>query len=503
MNAIDIIDEYILYLRKSREDMERERQTGEDVLKTHRERLTDLARNRGLNYIEFPEVESGDTIAGRPVFRQVLNKEIPSGKYRGIIINDVARLGRGDMEDAGRIYKAIIKYNLLIITPHKAYDPTNRADLRQLRFELFLSREEFELIRERLEDGRDHKAKQGYAPCYLATLGIESYRGKIMIIPEEAALVKEVFELRGYERKGYGEIANILNQRGLKTKRGTQYHHSTIKRIIKNRRYIGKALWKGVEYESQSPAIIPMELWNLVHDDVNPTRTVTKRTPRDDSPYWVDLYCYECGNRMYGEWVTIDRLLKTGRKNKYNEYGIYICTGRKKPDKCRHQQRIDYVHEAVLDELQKVIKNKQLIKGLEKDREKRNAVDNIGLERKMADVKKRISELDKFLAKCEADYKAGTLIAVLYGKHFEETVRQKEFADKELANLRARAQRANVTVESPDIIMEKIKKALSNWGNITTPVKKEIIHSVLSRVEIAKDGSIFAFRHLPNILRYN
>lgn len=36
-------DIYILYLRKSREDTERERQTGEDVLQTHRERLTGLA----------------------------------------------------------------------------------------------------------------------------------------------------------------------------------------------------------------------------------------------------------------------------------------------------------------------------------------------------------------------------------------------------------------------------------------------------------------------------
>ncbi|MEW5920240.1 MAG: recombinase family protein [Bacillota bacterium] len=498
---MNIIDLYILYLRKSREDLERERQTGEDVLKTHRERLTDLARTRGLEWKEFAEIESGDTIAGRPVFRQVLNKEIPTGKYRGIIINEISRLGRGDMEDAGKIYKAIVKYNLLIVTPYKTYDPTNRADLRQIRFELFLSREEFELIRERLMDGRDHKAKQGYAPCYLATLGIESYRGRMLIVPEEAALVREIFEMRA-EGKSYQEIANILNQRGLKTKRGTQYHHSTVNKILHNRRYIGKAKWRGKEYESQSPAIIPMDLWNLVHDEVNPSRTVTKRTLKEDSPYWVDLYCHECGRRMYGEWVTVDRLLKSGCSKTYNEYGIYICSGKRLPaeERCRHQQRIAYVHDMVLKELRAYTKNRSLIKRLEKERDKRNSVDSAEIERKISEIKKRISELDKFMAKLDNDYKAGTLIAILYGKHYEETVRQKEFAENELASLRAKSQKSNVVLEGMDSIIEKLKKAIETWDDISTPVKKKIISATLPRVEITKDGMLFIVRALPNFL---
>lgn len=502
---MNITDLYILYLRKSREDLERERQTGENVLQTHRERLTDLAKNLGLEWNEFSEVESGDTIAGRPVFRQILNKEIPAGKYRGIIVNDITRLGRGDMEDAGRIYKTIIKYSLVIITPFKTYDPTNRADLRQIRFELFLSREEFELIKERLQDGRDHKAKQGYAPGYIATLGISSYRGRIMIIPEEAALVKEIFEMRGYERKGYGEIAAILNQRGIKSKRGTQYHHSTINRILHNKRYIGTARWKGKEYESQGPAIIPMDLWNLVHDDVNPSRTVTKRTPKEDSPYWLDLYCNECGRRMYGEWVTIDRLLKSGHSKTYNEYGIYICIGKKQPaeQRCRHQQRVSYVHEMVLKELNRLTRNKTLMHKLEKEREKRNSVDVDGIDRKMFEIKKRISELDKFTAKLDADYRTGTLIAVLYGKHYEETTRQKEYAEKELAALRAKSQKANTPFEKTESIIDKINKALNNWDSITTPVKKNIISAVFPRVEIDKEGALYIVRSLPNFLQYS
>lgn len=496
-------DIYILYLRKSREDLERERQTGEDVLQTHRERLTSMATTRSLEWEEFAEVESGDTIAGRPVFKGILENCIPTGEYRGFIINDISRLGRGDMEDAGRIYKNILKFNLLIVTPYKTYDPTNRSDLRQLRFELFLSREEFELIRERLEDGRDHKAKQGYAPHYLPILGFNTIRGKFILVPEEAAIVKEIFEMRGYDGKGYNEIAEILNNRGLKTKRGTRYHHSTIYKILKNQRYIGKAVWRGALYESKSPLLVPLELWNLVHNEVNPGRSVVKRTTPDDSPYFVELYCHHCGHRMYGEWVTIDRLMKMGCKKTYNEYGIYLCIGRKKPAKCRHQQRTAYIHEKVLGEFKAFINNKRAIRDLAKEREERNARESQGLDGKLIEVKKKIADLDRFLLRLDDDYKKDELVAALYSKHFDDTMRQKEFFEVQLQSIRRRMDKSQIVSESIDSLLQKANVALIEWETIPTPIKKNIISSFFPKVEVDREGVLYLTRTMPNFLKYS
>lgn len=492
-------DLYILYLRKSREEIDREYKTGEDVLQTHRERLTGLARENGYEWVEFAEVVSGDTIAGRPVFSNVLNQEIPSGKYRGILVNEISRLGRGDMEDAGKIYKTIIKYDLLVITPHKTYNPQNRSDLRQIRFELFLSREEFELIRERLHDGKDYRAKQGYAPGYIVTLGFETNRGKIIVIPDEATLVKEIFELRA-DGKGYGEIADMLNKRGLITKRGTRYHSSTINRIIHNRRYIGKATWKGKEYDSQSLPIISIELWNQVHTTVNPSRTVTKRTTPEDSPYFVDLYCHHCGNRMYGEWVTIDRLLKSGCRPTYNEYGVYICIGRKKPEKCRHQQRINHVHERVLDELHKFLNDKKTIKSLNTKREKEFGREAEGLDQNIYNLKKLLTDKDKFLSKLEDDYRNGELPAVLYGKHYEDTMRHREALQAQIDQLKKKLT-SKVSLEDVQSIIKKTKDRLHNWDGLTTPQKKRVISSFFPRVEVDKTGNLYIMRVLPGYLK--
>lgn len=489
-------DLYILYLRKSREEMDREYKTGEDVLQTHRERLTRLSKERGYAWKEFAEVVSGDTIAGRPVFSHILDAEIPSGKYRGILVNEISRLGRGDMEDAGRIYKTIIKYDLLVITPHKTYNPQNRSDLRQMRFELFLSREEFELIRERLQDGKDHRAKQGYAPNYLATLGFDSVRGKITVIPEEAALVKEIFELRAYNDKSYKEISDILNERGLTTKRGTKYYGSTIQKILKNKRYIGIAIWDGKEYPSQSPAIISIELWNMVHNEVNPNRTVRKKTTKEDSPYFVDLYCHLCKSRMYGEWITTRRLLKSGCRATYNEYGIYICVGRKSKDKCKHQQRITFIHDQVFEELKKLLNDREIIKQLQAERDKMHGTQSKDVENNIVNLKKLLSDKDKFLAKLENDYAKGDLPAVLYGKHYEETARQKDSLQAQIDDLKRKLSN-KVNLEDANVIVRETKNRLQNWDGLTTPQKKQIISAFFPRIEVDKSGNLYIMRVLP------
>lgn len=491
---------YVLYLRKSREEIDREYRTGEDILQTHRERLTSLAANKGYEWKEFAEVVSGDTIAGRPVFSHVLDVEIPTGEYRGVIVNEISRLGRGDMEDAGRIYKTIIKYDLMVITPHKTYDPKNRSDLRQIRFELFLSREEFELIRERLQDGKAHKAKQGYAPGYLATLGFEQNRGKLIVIQEEAALVREIFEMRA-AGKGYGEIASILNQRVLKTKRGTRYYSSTINRILHNKRYIGKSIWKGKEYDSQSPPIVPIELWNQVHNIINPSRTVVKRTTPEDSPYWVDLYCHHCGSRMYGEWVTISRLLKSGHRPTYSEYGIYVCIGRKKPEKCRHQQRIQYIHDKILEELKKLVQDKHIIESLAKERDLVYGKRVNEIERQIELAKKQLLDKEKFLVRLDEDYRKGELPAILYGKHYEETVRQKEAINNQIAEIKKRFSKSKVVIEDATKLTKKTKAALDKWDDLTAPQKKNIISSFFPRIEVDKSGNLYIMRVLPTSIK--
>ena len=66
-------DQYCIYLRKSRADLEAEARGEGDTLSRHRRALTDLATARSLPVgAIYEEIVSGDTIAARPQMQRLL-----------------------------------------------------------------------------------------------------------------------------------------------------------------------------------------------------------------------------------------------------------------------------------------------------------------------------------------------------------------------------------------------------------------------------------------------
>ncbi|WP_088187585.1 recombinase family protein [Desulfosporosinus sp. FKA] len=483
----------ILYLRKSREDEQYEKNTGEDVLQTHRERLTQFCNAREITFDERAEVKSGDTIAGRPQFQQVLNIDIPSGQYECIIVTEISRLGRGDMEDAGRIYKTIITHDIKIVTPNKIYDPNNSSDLRQLRFELFMSREEYESIKERLWNNRNYRATQGYAGNYIVTLGFRQSRGIVEIIPEEANLVKEIFTMRA-EGNSYQEIATYMNSRNLKTKRGTQYHLTTICKILHNPRYIGIARWNGKQYKAKHPAIIPLDLWEKVQE-INSIRKHNKQGTKENNPYLVELYCHECGRRMYGEHRRPSKTVK-GVKRWYTEKDIYICSGKNK-SKCFHSINANKIHQFIINELKKIIDNPEIFKDLSNERESKIGGNNDALELQLDELYKQVKSKDNLLSKLESDYESGDLPALLYTKHVDKTSREKAALENRINQIKITLSKSDIKIESPEKLRALLDKVLKNWDRYPNKSKKIIIQSFLSRVEVDKQGEFYVARRLP------
>lgn len=488
----------IMYLRKSRDDEQYEKDTGEDVLQIHRERLTILCSSHGITFEERPEIKSGDTIAGRPVFQQVLDIELPSGKFSCIIVTEISRLGRGDMEDAGRIYKTIILYDIKIVTPNKIYDPKNPTDLRQLRFELFMSREEYESIKERLWNTRNYRATQGYAGNYIVTLGFRQSRGIVEIIPEEAKIVLEIFNMRA-ENYSYQEIADYLNSRNLKTKRGTRYYHTTICKILKNPRYIGIARWNGKEYKAKHPSIVPLELWNKVQE-INSERRHAKRGTKADNPYLVELYCHECGSRMYGEH-TIPRRIVKGALKKYEGVDIYACSGRKKPVKCAHSLHAKIVHSQVFEALKELVTSPTVFDQLAKERESRLGINTDAITNQIEDLNSQIKSKNNLLTKLEDDYEKGDLSALLYTKHTEKATKEIEVMENRIKKLKIMLSKSNIKVASPEELKSILERFVCNWDQYPNNSRKIIIKSFFHRIEIDKQKNFYITPVLPVSLK--
>ena len=88
------MEQYAKYLRKSRFDRDYAELSVEETLKRHEAILDKLAADRGYAVTKtYWEVESGESIAARPMIQQLL-EEVNQGLYACVLVVDLERLAR-------------------------------------------------------------------------------------------------------------------------------------------------------------------------------------------------------------------------------------------------------------------------------------------------------------------------------------------------------------------------------------------------------------------------
>ncbi len=239
---------YCAYLRKSRADIELENATGEDTLSRHKDMILRTSRKMNIKIDKwFQEVVSGETIEDRPEIQKML-LEVESGIYDGIFVVDVDRLARGDTADQSRISKSFLYSSTKIITPNKIYNPENEADEEYFEFNLFMSRREYKTINRRLNRGRLASVNEGKfvgstCPYGYSKEKLKGQKGyKLIPFEDEAKIVKIIFR-KASEGIGSQNIANYLNNLGIKPRKSIDWSYSTIRDIIKNPVYYGMIKW--------------------------------------------------------------------------------------------------------------------------------------------------------------------------------------------------------------------------------------------------------------------
>ncbi len=260
-----------IYLRKSRADEEFEKLGQGNTLNRHKETLLKLSSELKLDIVKIhEEIVSGESLAQRPAMLKLL-EEVSNNEYDSILIMDMDRLGRGNMQEQGLILDTFKQSKTKIITPRKTYDLDDEFDEEYSEFEAFMARKELKIITRRMQRGRQKSVEEGnyigtYPPFGYKIDGIGRNR-KLIIDTNTFHAVKLIFEMYAVG-KGGNKIATELNRLGYKTATGKQFSNHSILNIIKNPIYIGKVTWKKKTYKK---------------GDLNKRRTV-KLKPRDE---WI------------------------------------------------------------------------------------------------------------------------------------------------------------------------------------------------------------------------
>jgi site-specific DNA recombinase len=252
------MEEYCLYLRKSRADAEAEARGEGETLTRHKRTLLELANRLQLNVTEIhQEVVSGETIAARPAMQTLLS-EVEKGVWAGVLVMEVERLARGDTIDQGIVAQTFKFSDTKIITPVKIYDPANEYDEEYFEFGLFMSRREYKVINRRLQRGRIASVKEGKYVGSIPPYGydkksLDGEKGYILVPNQiQAPVVKLIFELYTLgeqklngtrERLGVSRIVRRLNGLKIEPMKGGNWSPATIRDMLINPVYIGKLRW--------------------------------------------------------------------------------------------------------------------------------------------------------------------------------------------------------------------------------------------------------------------
>lgn len=227
----------------------------EEVLEKH-DRMLDEYAERYLggkipNEQSFQEVVSGESLDDRPEITKLL-KIIENPKVKAILVVDVQRLSRGDLEDAGKLIKLLRYTNTFVITPGKIYDLRDEYDRDAFERELKRGSEYLQYFKKISLRGKLDSVRQGnyigsVAPYGFDRTVIEDGKKTYHTLKErkdQADIVRLVFQWYCNDDIGVTAICRRLEALGAKTKTGGSiWRSSIIFSILENVHYIGCVRW--------------------------------------------------------------------------------------------------------------------------------------------------------------------------------------------------------------------------------------------------------------------
>ena len=332
-------------------------------------------------------------------------------------------------------------------------------------------------------------------------LGYEWVDDKLVVVPEEAEIVKRIFR-NFLDGKSRLETERELNAEGITTKRGYRWIDSNIKVILTNITYTGNMLLQK-EYitdpitkrrkknngelpkyyvENTHEAIIDTETWELVQE----LRSHKRRPNRtgEVSIFSGLLYCADCGEKLYYS-VT---------NNYSREQAYFFCSNyRKNTANCTaHYIREKVVYALVLESLQRVLFyvqafEKQFVQEQLNKSSEEQKKELAKKRRELAKSEKRIAELDVLFQRIYEDNVSGKLSDERFEIMSANYEGEQKTLKEALSQLKADIETQDDKTENVSAFIQKVKR-YTEIKELTPAIVNEFINHILVSKKQVIDG---------------
>ena len=391
-------------------------------------------------------------------------------------------------------------------------------------------------ILERSRRGKRHAAQTGKvsvlsgAPYGYRYVSKEEGGGQAHyeIVPEEARVVRQTFEWVGLERVSIGEVRRRLQQAGIRTRTGKfTWDRTTIWGMLKNPAYKGKAAFGKTQVGPMHPRLraqrgnppqprrpvstnsVPEEDWNFIpvpaiidealFDAVQVQLEENRQRARQrkrGARYLLQglLVCAQCRYAYYGKPVS-----NKAAKGKKRDYAYYRCIG---TDAYRFggericdniQVRTDMLDQLVWREVCTLLEEPQR---LEQEYQRRLQTPNKENE-DLAAIQAQIVKVRKGVVRLIDSYTEGFIEKQEFQPRISR-LRQRlsdlETQEQHINDELARQAELRLVITRLEDLAVKVKDGLAEADWLT---KRELIRTLVKRVEIGKEDVQVVFRVVP------
>ena len=295
----------------------------------------------------------------RPEFRQMI-LDSASRAFSFVIVYTLDRFSRDRYDSA--VHKHTLKENgvkVLSAMENIQDNPVGALMESVLEgFAEYYSKELAQKIRRGMRSNAEKCMVNGPLP-YGYRKGAD---GRYEIVPEEAAIIREIFTLVD-NGEPFAAIYKSLNDRNLPTKSGGHWNPASFSKLLHQEKYIGVYTYKDIRIEDGIPPILDHDLFDRVQERCrtkpNPRNAPQKRR-RENSVYLLTgkIFCGECKQPMVG----ISGTSKNG-----NLYAYYACkSARAKNGIACSKKPVarDLIEEAVTRRLREVLSREEVAEAI-------------------------------------------------------------------------------------------------------------------------------------------
>ena len=329
------------YARVSSESDEQLNSLGNQI--TYYEDL--IKRNRNWTFVPgyIDEGLSGISTKKRENFNRMI-EDAAEDKFDLVITKEISRFARNTL-DSIQFTRQLLSHGVGVFFQNDNINTLDEDSELRLSIMSSIAQDELRKLSSRVKFGHQQAIKDKVVLGNSRIFGYTKDDGRLVIDEEQAAMVRELFELYATDEYSMKQIETIFWEKGYRNHNGKRIAHTTMSNMIANPKYKGYYVGnkvKVIDMFSKKQKFLPPEEWVMFKDETgeivpaivseelwDTANAILKRRSDDvksrqgicnhPNLFTGKLYCTHCGAAYYRRESTD----KQGNKN-----SRWVCSGK-------------------------------------------------------------------------------------------------------------------------------------------------------------------------------